>query len=202
MTAVPPDLLPRLGGVLCLDFVNTIDPWYGDDRVEYLVDYPSLVEWALWAGALPAGRRDELLAADDRDADVVFQRARALRDELHVLLGPQRRSPVTETALSGFNRELRRLAGHAELRSSGGRYAARWDGTATPEAVLWPVVESATALMLSPRVERVRECDGHDCGWLFLDTSKAGRRRWCSMEICGNRAKSQRYRSRARAAGR
>jgi predicted RNA-binding Zn ribbon-like protein len=42
----------------------------------------------------------------------------------------------------------------------------------------------------------VKECDGHDCGWLFLDTSKAGRRRWCSMDVCGNRAKAQRYRRR------
>jgi predicted RNA-binding Zn ribbon-like protein len=50
------------------------------------------------------------------------------------------------------------------------------------------------ALLTAPELQRVRACPGlGDCGWLFLDTSKSGRRRWCSMEGCGSRAKMRRY---------
>ncbi|MBV8794030.1 MAG: CGNR zinc finger domain-containing protein, partial [Hyphomicrobiales bacterium] len=45
---------------------------------------------------------------------------------------------------------------------------------------------------------RIRECGGHACGWLFYDRSKNNRRRWCEMEICGNRAKQRRLAARRR----
>jgi predicted RNA-binding Zn ribbon-like protein len=182
--------LPRLGGALCLDFVNTVDPRYGDERVEYLGDYGALVEWAVWAGAVAPGRREALLAAAGGDA--VHERALALREHLFGVLGPRRDA----ASLAGLNRELRRLAGRAELRPAGGGYAVEWTAAGDPEEVLWPVAASAAALALSPALERVRECAGDRCGWLFLDTSKAGRRRWCRMEICGNRAKARRRRAR------
>ena len=182
--------LPRRGGALCLDFVNTIDPRYGDDRIEYVGDYAALVDWSVWVGALPAGRRDALLAADGGDA--ALARAHALRERLHALLGPRRDAQ----ALAGFNGELRRLGRHAELRPAGERYALGWEATGAADELLWPVVRSAAELMVSPALDCVRECDGENCGWLFLDTSKAGRRRWCSMEICGNRAKARRHRAR------
>lgn len=66
------------------------------------------------------------------------------------------------------------------------------------DQMLWPVLWAATQLATSSGLERVRSCPGQDCGWLFLDTSKAGRRRWCSMAICGNRMKTKRHRARAR----
>src|ERR671930_579256 len=64
--------------------------------------------------------------------------------------------------------------------------------------VLAPVVWSAAELLTSGPLERVRECPGDDtCGWLFLDTSRNGSRRWCDMRTCGNRAKARRYYRRA-----
>jgi predicted RNA-binding Zn ribbon-like protein len=188
MTPVSFEGLRRLGGALCLDFVNTVDPRYGLQRVEYIPDYESLVAWAAWAGAIEPPDR-----VAPRSGAAVLRRAHALRDDLHALLGPERPDP---RALDAFNRELRRAAGHAVVRPAEDSYVAAWDTAARPDRVLWPIVRSAADLMLSPSLERVRECDGHNCGWLFLDTSKAGRRRWCSMEICGNRAKSQRHRRR------
>jgi predicted RNA-binding Zn ribbon-like protein len=200
MTEVSLERLPRLGGMLCLDFVNSIDPRYGPDRIEYLPDYRALVDWAVWAGAWPARRRAALLDADPARADAVLERAHALRDHLHVLLGPRGRAGDTTRALRAFNRELRNAARHAELRPGDERYVRGWASSGAPDEVLGSIVLSAADLMVSPALERVRECDGHDCGWLFLDTSKAGRRRWCSMRICGNRAKAQRHRRRMRTA--
>jgi predicted RNA-binding Zn ribbon-like protein len=195
-----PDLerLPLLGGRLCLDFANSVDPRYGPDRIEYVPDYAALVEWAVRTGALPAEGREPLLAAaaaDPARADGVHRRAHALREDLYALLRPAR--AVDDRLLQSFNRELRRACRHAIVETHGSGFRAGWQGADELDAMLWPVVRSAAELMLDDRaLARVHECDGHNCGWLFLDTSKAGRRRWCSMESCGTRAKAQRYRRR------
>ncbi len=192
MTAL--ERLPRLGGMACLDFVNSIDPRYGENRVEYLGDYPALVEWAVCAGVLPETCRESLLkaAADHpRKAAAVHRRALALREDLHGLLRPARADPP----LRAFNEEVRRASAHATVRADASGYSLGWDADGDLDRPLWPVVRSAGELMLTrSSLDRVRECDGRDCGWLFLDTSKAGRRRWCRMEICGNRAKAERHR--------
>jgi predicted RNA-binding Zn ribbon-like protein len=52
---------------------------------------------------------------------------------------------------------------------------------------------SAAGLITSEEVRRLRTCANPDCGWLFLDTTKNGLRKWCSMSDCGGRAKSKRY---------
>lgn len=56
------------------------------------------------------------------------------------------------------------------------------------------VAASALSILADPReLKRVKLCPGHDCGWLFLDETKNARRKWCLMEVCGNRAKSSRH---------
>lgn len=60
------------------------------------------------------------------------------------------------------------------------------------------IAASALSILADSReLERVRLCPGHDCGWLFLDETKNARRKWCLMEVCGNRAKSSRHYARA-----
>lgn len=57
--------------------------------------------------------------------------------------------------------------------------------------MLWPITLSAADVLLSPDLHQLQECPGPGCGWLFLDTSKNHKRRWCTMEGCGNRAKAR-----------
>src|SRR5580704_15548830 len=57
---------------------------------------------------------------------------------------------------------------------------------------------AAGDLLAGPRLDRVRRCANPECGWLFLDDSRAGKRRWCSMQSCGNRAKARRHYHRSR----
>jgi predicted RNA-binding Zn ribbon-like protein len=69
--------------------------------------------------------------------------------------------------------------------------------------MLWAVARDATDLLTTGRLERIRECPGADgCGWLFYDTSRNGKRRWCSMEACGNRSKGRRHYQRSIATSR
>ena len=84
---------------------------------------------------------------------------------------------------------------HRRLEPGEDGFAWSWkDGAAgdlrTP---LWPILESAATLLTSDDLGRIRECDADDCNWLFLDRSRGGNRRWCSMKSCGNRAKARRH---------
>jgi predicted RNA-binding Zn ribbon-like protein len=192
------DSLPVLGGRLCLDFVNTLDPWYGDERIDYIPDYQALSEWAVHIGCSAA--RDQKIMrglAEDfpLEAAAVHQRAIDLRADLHALLRRDR-AAGNSRALLGLNRELRRSGRHLTIVRSGPAYELTFAFEEELDAMLWPIARSAAELLSSPRdLARVRECDGVDCGWIFIDTSKSGRRRWCSMDICGNRAKVERHRA-------
>jgi predicted RNA-binding Zn ribbon-like protein len=70
------------------------------------------------------------------------------------------------------------------------------------DALIWPIVLAAAELLASDSRRQIHECAGEGCGWLFLDTSRNRRRRWCTMESCGNRAKARRFYQRSREASR
>lgn len=192
--------LPRVGGDLCLDYVNTVDTWQRPDRVDYLSDYRALVAWAARAGALPTSRAERLLdgaATRQPQAQRVHVRAVALRDALFHVLAPGERRSV-EPWLEIVNEELESAMRALRLRPAQSGYELVSTTGDELDQMLWPVLRAATQLATSPGLGRVRSCPGEACGWLFLDTSKAGRRRWCSMAICGNRMKTKRHRARAR----
>ena len=194
-------VLPVLGGALCLDFVNTIDPRLEPPREDFLPTFEALIEWSVFAGvASPADAAALAVGAgrDPRQAERVHRRAIEFREALFELLRPPRRIGQSSAALSVVNQELRRALAEAELTPAVGNYRLASRPSADLSRLLWPMARSAAELLTSAEIDRVRECDGRGCGWLFRDTSKAGRRRWCSMAICGNRAKASRHRESAR----
>jgi predicted RNA-binding Zn ribbon-like protein len=78
------------------------------------------------------------------------------------------------------------------------RFSFTWQDLPALDQMLWPIVRSTADLLTSGELERVRQCPGEECGWLFLDASRSGRRQWCDMAECGNLAKVRRFRERAR----
>ena len=120
-----------------------------------------------------------------------FEAAIALRETIHRCFSATAsgRAPAEED-LGALNAAL--AAAPARQRVSRGG----WDiGTPEPSAasLLAPALWSAADLLVSKQLERVRQCANPQCGWLFLDNSKSGNRRWCSMSACGNRAKAHRH---------
>ena len=94
--------------------------------------------------------------------------------------------------LGSLNRALRGALRHSAITPQDGSFAWGWRDMAEDlESPLWPIVWSAAGLLTDPDLALLRECGR--CSWLFLDRSKNRRRRWCKMEACGNRAKSQRH---------
>jgi len=183
----------RSSGSQALDFVNTLD-WRDDpaQRVELLPTARALSAWTLHAGlpgAAAGGIRHER------------QRTRAvrLREALAEIFraAAERRTPPSpaRTALTRWTQQAWR---HRELSDDGrGGLCWRWQGRTDPvDRILFELVLDAGALLVSPERDRVRVCAGEGCGWFFVDRSHAGRRRWCSMAACGNRAKVREYRER------
>lgn len=195
--------LPRpLGGHPALDFCNTWAGWgersdLGDERREWLLSYDVLATWSALVELVDDGAAGRLRVEAGRHprlAAAVLARARTLRLAVHDAV----LDPGNENALSSVTHELRR-AGAAVRVAPGQDGAATWAladdvGLELPVlAVAW----SAGSLLTSPDVASVSACPGIDCGWVFLN--RRGRRRWCDMAACGNRAKVAAHSRRAKA---
>jgi len=182
----------RVGGALVLDFVNTREAWLRDGpHHEFLGGYAEL--WA-WAGEA-APRVDPAVAA------AVHARALALRAALFGVFGALATGGRPgRPDLDAVNAAWRELATRPQIDPAG--LGTTW--TEAPDRPLGPVLASAAALLRDGPLERLRQCPGPDgwCGWLFLDRSRNGSRRWCSMALCGNPAKMRARAARRRAADR
>jgi predicted RNA-binding Zn ribbon-like protein len=197
--------LELLGGRACLDFINTIDPRVGERRHDYLASYADLAQWSAHAQLLTAEQVDALLRAAARhphDASALFARAIALRETLYrvfVAVAGEREPAAAD--LAAVHSAYVEMMTQAQLVAEEKGFAWQWPtGAQVLDQLLWPIIRSAVDLLTAPEVRRVRVCPGlDDCGWLFLDSSKSGRRRWCSMESCGSRAKMRRYYARTHA---
>jgi predicted RNA-binding Zn ribbon-like protein len=191
-----------VGGDPALDLINTVDWTARGLEEERLPTYDRVTRWAEGAGILSAvagrGLRQVAAARPAKAAAALadVHRARAI---LHDLFGAVARGESDGPALSRFNRLLAEALESLELGpddvGAGRRYAWRWRGMGSdPRAVLWPVVWSAAELLRSDEAASVRICDGDDCGWMYVDRSRNGLRRWCQMRTCGTREKTRRRR--------
>jgi predicted RNA-binding Zn ribbon-like protein len=201
--------LKQIGGELCLDFANTVD-WHASDApVERLVDYDSLVSWSRATGILDeagARRLRRQSVANPAAARKALKRAIAVRQVLYrIFVSVVHGQPIRTSDLDVLNELLAHAHDHLRVVPAGRRLEWQWVGNPEDlDQMLWPTVRSAADLLTSDRRSKLGQCaDDRGCGWLFLDTSKNHRRRWCAMEDCGNRAKARRHyqRSRRREAG-
>jgi predicted RNA-binding Zn ribbon-like protein len=200
--------LRLLGGRSCLDFVNTVEPRMGKHQRDFLLSYDDLVFWAEFAGILSpiASKRLHMLSEQHpQQAAKVFARNIALRELLYRLFGALAAGVQPKAAdLRGLQNAHIEALRHAELHPSADGIIWRWpEDTSALERIGWLLTQSSMELLTSPLIDRVKLCASPDgCGWLFLDTSKNGSRRWCSMEVCGSRAKMRRLYARRRQAAR
>jgi predicted RNA-binding Zn ribbon-like protein len=211
MTVNSSDLPSRAGSLdliaddLALDFVNTESGRGFPSHQNHFREAANVVEWLRHANALPVDEADWLgkrvAERADLAADLLAQ-ATELRAAIHDIgaaLGRHAKPP--EAALASLSALHARCVAKAELAP--GALSCRWSWSvrASPvEAALGPIALAAVRLFTEGDFHRIRECGGHACGWLFYDRSKNNRRRWCEMEVCGNRAKQRRLAARRREA--
>ena len=182
-----------IGGVLCLDFANTL---YGhaDTIHEYLFDYRDLVLWSRHAGILSSQKAEMLLSKGDQaraESDAVFRQAIQLRETIfRVFVALVDDETPDENDLAQLHQAWLENQSHSKLVRSEAGFVLSWEEGEAMEVMLWLVTRSAVELLTSDELRRVKQCGR--CDWLFLDRSRNGKRRWCSMDACGNRVKMAR----------
>ena len=185
------------GGALCLDFANT---WgdRGRPETDKLHDYSDLLVFAREAGLLTDSEEARLngrAEGDPQRAAAALARARSLREALYgIFAATAAARPPEDADLERLNGALREALSRLRLERRGTDLVWGWTpAEGSLEAPLWPILRSAAELLTGEERQRVRECGGSACTWLFLDFSRNRSRRWCSMETCGNRAKAHRH---------
>ena len=198
IAAVPEPAFAFVGGDPALDLVNTVD-WTAKGPVaERLVDYPAVLRWAAVGRVIPSAVADRLrrrAAAHPREARAAHARVVRVRGLLHSVFHGGAEGAAALGELDPLVREaLTRLTLVPVVRRSA---RLRWDWVGLDrrlDAPLWPVLRSAADLLVSDEADRIRTCDGPDCGWMYVDRSRNGLRRWCQMRTCGTLEKSRRRR--------
>jgi predicted RNA-binding Zn ribbon-like protein len=187
---------------LGLDFLNSIATLV-EKPIDWLDSGDGLLGWLAQAELVPANVLDELKArAMPGQLDKVADQARALREWFRGFVHKHSGRPLTPKAvreLAPLNRLLERdEAFNQILRDSAGdrlelRAMHRWR---SPESLLLPIGEALAKFVCEENFANVKACEGHGCTLVFADHSRRRARRWCSMAICGNRAKQIAHRKR------
>lgn len=197
-------VLHRVGGRLCLDFANTSSGRGGERHRDHLTSYEALLAWAADAGSLDAAGAaalQALAAWQSGEARRVLAEATALREAIHRIFAARAAGdPVPAADLAALNAWLERAMGETRIVAADTGFDWGWAAARSLDSLLWPIVRSTAETLTGTPQGRIRQCPGEDCGWLFLDTSKGGRRRWCDMSTCGNRSKARRHYRRRRGA--
>ncbi|WP_062049180.1 CGNR zinc finger domain-containing protein [Bacillus sp. JCM 19034] len=189
-----------VGGRLCLDFANTVS-WHdsSEKSQELLTSYEKLVNWSLQANILKKRQSISLLKKAESQpskAKEVLLQAIELRESIFQIFSSvsNNETPASKE-LSILNEALGNAYGMIRIVPGENNYSLEFlNGEETLDGMLPPIVQSAIDILISEKeLSRVKKCEGHPCGSLFLDTSRNRSRRWCSMTDCGNRAKAKRF---------
>ena len=182
---------------LWLDFVNTDTAPRGADPLHDFERFASWLETARVFDAERAATMQRRAIQQPAGALAVLADARRMRAVLRTLA---ERGAITAdariAALAEINRILGRSAGtrRVEIRPDGTFARAFVPVGDAFAGLLIPIVESAADALILDELPRVRRCADPRCARVFQDATKNGRRRWCDMSTCGNRAKAARHR--------
>lgn len=192
-----------LGNQLVLDFLNT-RPVQNDEPQELLPDFAALLRW--FQTARLVNSREAMSLQRQWGQSVQAQRTvedvRAQREKLRTwILAWEREGAVRHSTVDELNRLMAEHPMRTRLRENGNALSTQlYFEPRKPEDLLAPLVHGAATLFSGVDRTRVRKCD--QCVLHFHDISKKGTRRWCSMQLCGNRLKVAAYAARNRSAHR
>jgi predicted RNA-binding Zn ribbon-like protein len=196
-----------VGDARGLDFLNSLATPI-DTPVDWIDDGEGLLDWLEQARFVPADALGSIRAnALPGELDKVADQARSLREWFRGFLRRHMGRPLAAEALAELeplNRLLERDQAFSQIipRPGGAsgpfqlQILRRWR---TPEAVLLTIGEALAELVCTEDFSNVKACEGHVCTLFFADHTRGRARRWCSMAICGNRAKQAAHRDRAKA---
>ncbi len=185
------------GGCPVFDFTNTISNRNDPDYFDYLTKYDDFVEWINKIKLLPKGKMDAIAAFSKshtrKSADTLRQiiEVREVVFKLFSSLAQQQKADrETVDAFNGFFSEAL-----SNMRVEVGRKEVATSFIVSEKTILkeplYILVKNAFDILSTQSFDRIKECP--TCRWLFLDTTKNGKRRWCNMQVCGSNDKARRY---------
>jgi predicted RNA-binding Zn ribbon-like protein len=192
-----------VGDHLALDFLNTIAKPHGA-LIEWLADGDDLVNWLEQAGSIEPTAAAKIREAGRDALDDVARQAREFRQWLHGFVTARMGKTLraTAAAVAPVNELLARDNSFQKMEATGRnaedgrrlllRRVHRWE---SPAELLDPIAAAAAELICNEDFRLIRSCDGSACVLVFLDRTKAHARRWCTMAVCGNRAKAAAHRA-------
>lgn len=207
--------LPLVGGHPAVDLVNTLERGpspEGSRPHDYLTEPAALLRWAAAVGLVSEFERDTVATAWRRDpaaARAALSATREIREALHTallaVLGVlSRDDAATSAALDRLQSRWAASAARSALVLAPGDAPAVQLAVGLAPALLLPdrAADAAVDLLRTADLRRLGRCppDAGGCGWLFLDHSRNGTRRWCRMADCGTQVKARRLTARRRAA--
>jgi predicted RNA-binding Zn ribbon-like protein len=188
-----------VGNRLILDFLNT-KPVLADGPAELLPDTHALERWLIASGlaTTPGAKRVLRDLPPSTDAEAFLGELIAFRERLRAaVLRMERGGAPTEEFIQEVNARLLQYPARTSLRKHGGRIVRESLFEPRKPSDLWaPIIDAAAELLAETDRSRIRKCES--CVVHFFDTSKKGSRRWCSMNICGNKLKVAAYQRRKR----
>ncbi len=183
------------------DFINTLEQDLGT-TTDHIPSAEAAIDWLVANGALHGEDAETARAplADERAAAALLGKVRGARASLREIADAVvARRPPAQGAVDEVNRMLRASEiVQLEPAPDGVTVASRCVADPLEDAFA-RLAEPLVTEIASGRPERLRVCANDTCRWVFFDSSPAARRRWCSMDSCGNRAKAARHRARRRA---
>jgi predicted RNA-binding Zn ribbon-like protein len=189
-----------VGNLAILDLLNT-KPVLADGPTELLPDVHALERWLIASGMVGSPTEKAAVRGwrNSADAAAFLKELIAYRERLRdAVLRMESGMPVREAFLSEVNSLLLQYPLRTSLRKRDGKIVRGTSFEVRKPVDLWVVIADATAeLLTETEGSRIRKCES--CVVHFYDTSKKGSRRWCSMNICGNKIKVASYQRRKRA---
>jgi predicted RNA-binding Zn ribbon-like protein len=191
-----------------LDFLNSVATPV-DERIDWLDSGEGLLSWLLQAEMIAEADLEAVRAqALPGEIDSVAAQARSLREWFRGFVDAHKGAPLSVSdvaSLEPINRLLERdevfkriVPGSSPAKPMDLVVKRRWRSA---EALLQPIGETLGRFVCEENFTLVRACQGQNCTLMFADHTRRGDRRWCSMAVCGNRAKQQEYRERKKARG-
>ena len=189
-----------------LNFLNSIATPV-DTAIDWIGDGDGLLAWLEQAQLVPAEALEAMRKhAKPGELDRVAAQARNLREWFRTFVDENRGKPLKAAALADLeplNRLLARDEGFGQLvaqkygKTTALRFqsARRWR---SPDSLLLPIAEALARMLAEEDLSDVKACEGATCTLMFADRTRGRSRRWCSMGICGNRAKQIAHRQRSK----
>lgn len=182
-TSFEPEKFYVVGNNLALDFINS---------ELFELTRENLLSWAIAVNLIDAKKAEKLLLNWNEDQLEEILSFRKKIREMVVDLAKGKKIKAFEIDL--INKTLRQINGHSELVQTPEGFAKRFEIDLTePNKILVPIAESIADLLCYGDLSFLRKCERDHCILYFYDTTKNHKRRWCSMAICGNRAKAAKF---------